>query len=193
MPYYKRLVGDLCYLSPPSMEDADLWARWDTDLEVAIPLGDEAYVPTSLNKSREMLADSLKNQHHVYTIVDRETDKGIGRGMLFNMQHIDAQAMLGITIGEREYWNRGYGTDAVRLLVEYGFDLLNLHSIMLGVLAFNERAIRCYKKVGFREIGRRREARLIGGQWYDAVLMDILASEFESRYTRKLLRDIGLE
>ena len=124
----------------------------------------------------------MKNQDHVYSIVDLETDKAIGRGMLFNIQHIDGRATLGISIGEKEYWNRGYGTDAVRLLVEYGFDLLNLHNILLGVMAFNQRAIRCYEKVGFKEIGRRREARCIGGRRYDAMYMDILSHEFESRH-----------
>lgn len=68
----------------------------------------------------------------------------------------------------------------MKLLVSYGFNLLNLNSIMLGTILFNERAIRCYQKVGFKEIGRRRQARLIGKEKYDVVLMDLLAEEFVS-------------
>jgi len=88
--------------------------------------------------------------------------------------------MLGIVIGEKDCWGKGYGQDAVRLLLDYAFNLLNLNSIMLGTFSFNERAIACYKKVGFREIGRRRQARIIGAKRFDAILMDILAEEYES-------------
>ena len=93
--------------------------------------------------------------------------------------------MLGIAIGEKEYWGQGYGTEATRLLVDYGFNLLNLNSIMLGAFVFNERAIACYKKVGFKEIGWRRQARIIGGQKYDVLLMDILAEEFQGSYFKQ--------
>ncbi len=86
--------------------------------------------------------------------------------------------MLGIVIGEKTFWGKGYGQDAIRLLLDYGFNLLNLNSVMLGVFAFNERALHCYKHVGFREIGRRRQARIIGDKKCDAILMDILAEEF---------------
>ena len=92
--------------------------------------------------------------------------------------------MLGIVIGEKAWWNRGNGQRAIELLLDYGFNLLNLNSIMLGVIAFNERAIRCYRKVGFREIGRRRQARVINGKKYDVILMDILAEEFTSSYVK---------
>jgi len=66
--------------------------------------------------------------------------------------------------------------------VEFGFCLLNLNSIELGVFAYNERAIAVYHKVGFKEIGRRRQARIIGAQKHDAILMDILAEEYTPRY-----------
>jgi RimJ/RimL family protein N-acetyltransferase len=82
-------------------------------------------------------------------------------------------------IGDKEFQNRGYGQEAIRLLLDYAFNLLNLNSVMLGTYAFNTRAIAAYKKVGFREIGRRRQARLIAGKAYDDIFMDILAEEFE--------------
>lgn len=192
MPHYKKLTGDICYLSPCSLEDAEKWAQWDTDLAVTIPLGDEAYVPTSLEKAQEMLSSALKNREHVFSIVDLATSAVIGRGMLFNVDHVNRTAMLGIVIGEKEYWGRGYGQEATRLLVEYGFDLLNLNSIMLGTFEFNQRAIHCYEKVGFREIGRRRQARIIGGRKYDAILMDIVAEEFESVYTDRMFQEMNI-
>ena len=187
MPYFKKLVGEKCYLSPCSAEDATKWAEWDNDLAVTIPLGDEAYTPESLVKEMDQLAESNRHQAHVFSIVAHDGDTLIGRCMLFSVNHVDRTAMLGICIGEKGYWNKGFGEEAIRLLLDYGFNLLNLNSIMLGTFAFNERAIRCYKKVGFREMGRRRQARIIAGQAYDAVLMDILAAEFTSVYVKGLI------
>ena len=184
MPHYKKLVGDKCYLSPCAPEDAEAWARWDNDLEVSLPLGDEAYTPFSLPKSQEIVADVMRGQHHVFSILDLETDKLIGRCMLFDLDLVNRKAMLGVVIGERAYWGQGYGQEAVRLLLDYGFNLLNLNSVMLGTFAFNQRAIHCYERVGFKVIGRRRQARIIGGVKHDAVLMDILAEEFESAYLK---------
>ncbi len=67
-------------------------------------------------------------------------------------------------------------------ILDYAFNLLNLHSVMLGAFAFNEPAIQLYTQVGFPEIGRRREARIVSGRPYDVVLMDMLDQEFRERY-----------
>ena len=178
MSYIKKLVGEKCYLSPCQMEDAKKWVEWFNNPEVCLPLGDEAYRPYSLEKAREDLAGIIRDQSYIFTVVTLDGDRPIGRGLLFALDPIDRRAMLGIAIGEKAYWGQGYGTEATRLLVDYGFNLLNLNNIMLGVFAFNERAIACYHKVGFKEIGWRRQARIIGGQKYDVLLMDILAEEF---------------
>ncbi len=187
MPHYKKLVGEKCYLSPCSAEDAALWAQWDNDLEVAIPLGDEAYTPLALTKAQEIVDHALHNQDHLFSIVDLATDTVIGRCMLFNLNLVDRNAMLGIVIGVKSYRSQGYGQEAVRLLVDYGFNLLNLNSIMLGTFEFNTRAIRCYEQAGFKEIGRRRQARIIGGRKFDAILMDILAEDFASSTVSRFL------
>lgn len=191
MTYYKKLVGKKCYLSPCSTEDAEKWAEWFNDLEVALPLGDEAYTPFSLEKCQESVKNIIQDQRHVFTIVDTETDASIGRCLLFNVDQVNRHAMLGIFIGEKTFWSKGYGQEAVTLLLDYAFTLLNLNSVMLGAIAFNERAIQCYKKVGFKEIGRRRQARIIGDQKYDGILMDILAEEFTSPYIQQLLEKNG--
>ena len=187
MPTYRMLIGEKCYLSPCRLEDAERWAEWFNDLEVTIPLGDEAYTPTSVEGEQEAIRDMLKDNAHVFSILDREMDLPIGRCMFFNVDTVNRTAMVGIVIGEKDHWDQGFGQEAVSLLLDYGFNLLNLHSVMLGTFSFNERAIRCYEKVGFKLIGRRREARIIAGQKYDLVLMDILADQFESPYVKPLL------
>lgn len=153
----------------------------------SIPLGDEAYTPTNVTKEKKTINDLLLHNAHVFSIVDLKSDELLGRCMLFNIDKINRHAMLGIVIGEKSYWNKGFGQDATKQLLDYGFNLLNLNNIMLGVFSFNKAAINCYKKIGFKEIGCRRQARIISNKKYDIVFMDILAEEFTSIYVNKFL------
>jgi RimJ/RimL family protein N-acetyltransferase len=107
-----------------------------------------------------------------------------------DINHINGTAMFGIVIGEKEYWSKGFGTEATKLILDYGFNILNLHNIMLGVFDFNKRAIASYKKIGFKEIGKRRGDRLIAGKRYDTIFMDILAEEFESPFIKKVMEKL---
>ena len=90
----------------------------------------------------------------------------------------DRSAEIGIMIGERQYWNRGFGTEAMRLMVQHGFENLNLHRIFLRVFETNPRGKRSYEKVGFKLEGRMREARYLKGKYIDVCLMSILKSEW---------------
>ena len=84
--------------------------------------------------------------------------KFIGDCELGNMDNTYGNAELGIQIGDREYWGRGYGRDAVSLLVDFGFRYLGLRRIQLTTNAKNERGIRAFRAVGFVEEGRPRKA-----------------------------------
>ena len=92
--------------------------------------------------------------------------------------------MLGIFIGDENYRNKGYGTEAIRLILEFGFKYLNLHSIRLDFLAINERAHKCYLKCGFKDTGKSREQIFLNGKYYDRSHMDILEHEFQGDYIR---------
>jgi RimJ/RimL family protein N-acetyltransferase len=191
MDHYRKLVGDKCYLSPCASGDAAKWTVWFNDLEVTLPLGDEAYTPAGYTRMEDDLTEIVGRREHIFSIVDSATDELIGRGMLFSFDVLNRTAMLGIVIGEKRYWGQGYGQDAVRLLLDYGFNLLNLNNIMLGVLGFNQRAIGCYEKVGFKLIGRRRQARILAGKAYDLLMMDILAEEFSGSRVAALAAEAG--
>lgn len=189
MPYFKKIVGEKCYLSPVSPDDALKWTEWDNDVEIAIPLGDEAYSYFSLEKNQESIKKLNDSKIHCFSIIDLKTDILIGRCLFFDIDEINRQAMFGIVIGDKSKWDGGYGQEATRLTLDYGFNLLNFNNIMLGVFSYNKRGIACYEKVGFKIIGNRREARIIGGKKYDVVLMDILAEEFESPYVNKFIEE----
>lgn len=189
MTHFRKLTGPLCYLSPPAPEDAERWAAWENDLAVTLPLGDEAYIPSAPEQVQAGIAAALKDRAHLFSIVSLADDELVGRCLLFNVDLVNRSAMFGMLIGERAYWGRGFGADAGRLLLEYGFTLLNLHSIMLGVFSFNRRAVRLYQKLGFREVGRRRQARIVGNQKFDVIFMDILADEFTPTCLPSLLAE----
>lgn len=182
MTFVYKVRGEKCSLAPCRMEDAEKWEQWLNDPAITIPLGDEAYVVTGLESARESIAGIIRHQENVFTIVDNASEEAIGRCLLFGINQVDRCAMLGIFIGEPAYQGKGYGEEALCLLLDYAFNLLNLHNMMLGVFSFNERAIHVYQKIGFQVIGRRRQAREIGGVKYDAILMDLLASEFNQRH-----------
>ncbi len=168
-------------LRNPEVSDAPLWEKWLNDIDIALPLGDELYgkvLERDIVKQIEGYGDS---DYYMFTIMTN-FGKAIGRCMIFGVDQLNAKATVGIFIGDKEEWGKGYAKEALELLVEYSFRILNLHAIMLGVFEFNTRAIKLYEKVGFKKIGIRRDVRKINGQYVNAVLMDLLEDEYENKY-----------
>jgi RimJ/RimL family protein N-acetyltransferase len=117
----------------------------------------------------------------------REGFRPIGIASLYAIHQGNRTATFGILIGEQDCWGRGYGTEATRLMLDYGFNVLGLNNIMLSVRSWNERGIRAYLRAGFKEIGHRREAIRVGSHAYDEVLMDCVASEFHKSVLTPLM------
>jgi len=115
-----------------------------------------------------------------FSVVLTETDTLIGFCNLWGATIKDRSAYLGILL-EKAHWGQGLGTEALNLLLHYAFTELNYHRVELTVNDFNARAIRAYQKVGFREVGRRREAIFREGTWHDEVIMDVLQREYLSK------------
>jgi RimJ/RimL family protein N-acetyltransferase len=124
-----------------------------------------------------MFLEKLSKDHN-YSIIDKNTNELIGTCGFTELDHLNQTAEVGIFIGNKKYWNKGYGSEAITLLLDYGFKALNLHNILIRVYSFNERAKRCYEKVGFKNIGKRREALKRGNKEYDIIYLDILYNEF---------------
>ena len=154
------------------------------DFQVTDYIGRSAQMIT-LNEEKEWLENFNKNnKNRNFNIIELNKDKLIGTISLENLNLIDRSAMLGIFIGDKDYRNSGYGTEAIKLLLEYGFRYLNLHSIRLDLLNINERAHKCYLKCGFKDTGKSREAIFLNGKYYDKLHMDILENEFDGDYIR---------
>ena len=173
--YFKKMVGQKCYLSPMDENDAGKFTEWLNDLEVTQYL---AMYHRIINvQSEKELLEKIAKEHN-YSIIDLENNELIGNCGYIGIDHINQSAEVGIFIGNKNYWNKGYGTEAIKLLIDYGFKALNLHNIGLRVFSFNERAKRAYEKIGFKIVGNRREAILRNMKRHDLIFMDILAKEF---------------
>jgi RimJ/RimL family protein N-acetyltransferase len=177
MKYFKKLVGENIYLSPVNPDDAEIYTKWLNDPEVTDWLGGTERI-LSLPAERKFLEKTADEGGYIFAIVRLEDDALLGSCGIRDIIHTNRRATVGIFIGEAENRSRGYGTEALKLLLGYGFNTLNLHNIMLGVHADNARAIHCYKKIGFREYGRRRECIFKNGGYVDSLYMDILENEY---------------
>ena len=175
MGYYRKLAGTGCYLSPLSSEDAEICTAWLNDLELTRFLT-LAPVNISLDSEREVLQKIIRE--HNYGIVEEMSDTLIGVTGFVSVDNLNRTGEAGIFIGDKGSWGRGLGTEALNLLLYYGFQYLNLHSITLKVYSFNERARKSYRKCGFQEAGRLREAILREGEWHDVIFMDLLDRDF---------------
>ncbi len=184
MKYFRKLVGDKCYLSPVSLEDVEKYTEWVNDLEIGqFVLFSSAVM--DMDKERDTLQQLMK--HNVlFAIVEKDHNKVIGNCGLHQLSEVHRHASLGIFIGEKTYWNQGIGAEATSLLLDYGFNVLNLNNITLDVLAYNKRAIKCYEKIGFKHVGVRRQYMFMAGEYHDVHIFDLVASEFESPYVKKV-------
>ncbi len=183
MKYFKKLVGDRVYLSPINEEDVSQYVEWLNDFRVSDGTGMSSKIVT-LESEKEWIENNLKENKLNFAIIKLENDELIGNCGIDSISFKDRIGTVGIFIGEEENRSKGYGSETLRLLLDFGFNYLNLNNIMLNVKSFNERAINCYKKVGFKEFGRRRQSYFLNGKYYDDVQMDILKEEFEGEYIR---------
>lgn len=182
MKYFKKLVGERIYLSPRNSEDVEKFTEWLNDFETTDYLG-RSGILTTLEGEKKYL-DENATPEATFVIVTLENDKMIGTVSLESINNINRTATLGIFIGDKDYRSKGYGTEAIKLILDYGFNYLNLNNIKLDLMSFNEKALKCYKKCGFKEYGRRRNCKFINGKYYDAIEMDILAEEFKDNCIR---------
>jgi RimJ/RimL family protein N-acetyltransferase len=171
--YFKKVAGERVYLSPISADDAETYVRWLNDPDVAIKFGFAHRLFSLAQEPAEL--DEL-SRRWVLAIVEKSADKLLGNVFFMDVDHIYQTAEAGVFIGEASDRGKGYGGEALSLLLSYGFRYLNLHNIYLHVHADNEAAIKCYKKLGFRECGRRTDAVFKNGHRVDMLSMEILES-----------------
>ena len=182
MKYFKKLIGERIYLSPRNTEEVEKFTEWLNDFQVTDYTGRSAYITTLEGEKKYFEENNEKNYN--FFIVTLDNDKLIGTVGLENYDAINRTATLGIFIGDKQYRSQGYGTEAIKLILDYGFNYLNLNNINLDLISSNDRALKCYQKCGFKEYGRRRKCKFVNGKYYDNIEMDILSEEFKESYIK---------
>jgi RimJ/RimL family protein N-acetyltransferase len=162
-------------------ENLETVVRWYHDPELA-RLTRYQVRPMSRDEVERFFHSRLLGTESVaYAIHERPTERLVGLTTFSAIDGDNGSALFHITIGERDAWGRGFGTETVELMLEHAFERLGLHRVGLSVFDFNERAIRSYEKAGFTIEGRLREAILRDGRYWDEVQMGVLRSEWLRR------------
>jgi RimJ/RimL family protein N-acetyltransferase len=175
--------GELVRLTAANSEkDAELLAQWSRDSDYLRLLDTDPALPRSVKRSKE---DILKWVEHEqpnslqFMIRVQADNRLIGFVGLDGILWTHGDAFVGIGIGDRAHWDKGYGTDAMRVILRYAFTELNLHRVSLDVFEYNPRAIRSYEKAGFVVEGRLRQFLRRDGRRWDMIYMGILRKEWE--------------
>ena len=176
------LRGENVLLRPIRRSDISCFLKWFNDPQIVQYL--DMYLPMT-EMSEEKFIEELGTTRAksdiilVVEAIEGESTKPIGNCGLHSISPKDHNATFGIVIGEKDYWSKGYGVEAARLLINYGFQQLNLHRISSSAIVYNDRSIKLHKKLGFREEGRLRQAMFKNGQYHDRVEFGILREEWK--------------
>jgi len=182
--------GALIRLAALTKSDRPTIARWDDDAEFDRLMRAEPAMPTSVEAlEREAERDRHHDDDYGFAIHTLAEDKLIGYCRLTWVQTNHRHAWVAIGIGEADYRGKGYGTDAMRVLVGYAFRELDLHRLSLSVFSYNLPAIRCYEKVGFVREVVKRAALYRDGQRYDELIMGLLRSDWEAQRARQVQKE----
>jgi RimJ/RimL family protein N-acetyltransferase len=173
--------GKLVNLKPVDKETmSQAFVTWQRDSEYSRMADDEPANLYSAQADQRWL-EKYWDGMIMFGIHAAADDKLIGSIELMEFQRVSGDAWVGIGIGDKDYWGKGCGTEAMRMMLHYGFNELNLHRVSLSVFDYNQRGIRSYEKAGFQEEGRIRQAVIREGKTWDLIFMGILRSEWDDR------------
>jgi RimJ/RimL family protein N-acetyltransferase len=174
------LIGEKVYLRAIEEADAATCYEWISDPEVRRHLARRS-IPNNEAQTRAFIAKVDWRSDQVFAIVSRADGLHVGNCGLHAISAVDRRATLGIVIGRQDAQNKGFGTEAVRLLCQHAFAGLNLHRVELSVYASNPRGQKVYERCGFRVEGRLRENAWVDGRWVDEIRMGLLESEMRGK------------
>ena len=176
------IKGKRVLLRSFELSDLDEVMRQWNSMELRNLVGGADLGPASRNDEEEFIKGTWKQRQErkaftsaIETVADGKLIGGIS---LMNINWTNRSAMLGISIYDSKNRGKGYGQESINLVLGFAFRTLNLNRVELEAFDFNERAQKCYLKVGFREVGTKRKARFIDGQYRDVMIMDILRDEW---------------
>jgi RimJ/RimL family protein N-acetyltransferase len=165
-------------------EDLVYLQRWSQDADIRALIGEAASM-SEADSGKFLEKVRADTERAWFMVVVKENDQVIGEAGLLRMDRAWRTTDVSVVIWEREEWGKGYGHDAILLLLDYAFRHLNFHRVAIGVVSFNERALRFWEKVGFRKEGVQRDGYYYGGKYHDFIMMSILEDEFRGLHGEK--------
>jgi RimJ/RimL family protein N-acetyltransferase len=172
--------GGRIRLTAPRPDDVQTWVRWYEDSSFGRLFDMRPAYPRSVERLHGLLDSMMRStEGYPFAIRLHENDALIGHVELDDVQWAHRSAWVSIAIGDPANRGLGYGTEALRLLLDFGFRELNLHRVQLTVFSYNAPAIRLYERLGFVREGAHREALLRDGERYDMYLYGLLAREWQ--------------
>ncbi|RIX48629.1 N-acetyltransferase [Paenibacillus nanensis] len=177
------LEGKQVYLRPIEAADADWYFESVYRKETRRLTG------TQKHFSREQIADYIagkaKDTSSVLLLIAKsDNDELIGDIAIQGIDSINRNASIRVAINQDAHQGKGYGSEALLLMLDYGFGVLNLHRIELYVYSYNERAKHVYEKLGFVQEGVQRDALFYEHRYYDSIIMSMLEDEYRARYVK---------
>lgn len=162
-------------LKPSSLKYAPYYWKWIRDKKVTAYMTGAQFPKTFEEEVRWLQQMKRKKDERLFVIFDAATKKPIGNLGIHQISHYNKKAGIGIMIGEKDYWNKGYGTDAMKTALRYCFKNLKLNKVTLTVDVENARGIGCYEKCGFVKIGFLKDDAVRNGRMRDSFLMEAFA------------------
>lgn len=162
------------------------YVNWMNDPEVTRYM--EARFGNHTIESVKNYVDNIKKENSVLlAIIAKEHNKHIGNIKLGPIDRNHAFTILGVMLGDKNYWGKGYGPEAIKLAVSYAFTKLGLRKINADVYENNVGSMRAFQKAGFQEEGRRKKQYFLDGKWTDAVCFSISKDSLAESQTKKKL------
>lgn len=172
-------VGEKVKLREYKREDIKLAQEFVNDVEVKKMLNPGIpFLYTYEDEEKWFESQSATKELYNFAIETLKERKYIGGCGINNLDWKNSVATIGIFIGDKEYWSKGYGSDTLNILIKFIFEQMNIHKIKLNVFSFNKRAIKCYEKCGFKTEGILREEIFRNGKYYDEIIMGLLRDEY---------------
>lgn len=179
------LQGEKVYLRPIGAEDMELYFRMLFQAETRKLTGTQKSF--TLRQIEQYIEGKDTDSSSVLLLIAlQKNDVVIGDIQLLEINWINRSCYIRIAIDNQSYQGKGFGTEAMGLILDYAFGILHLHRIELNVFAYNERAIHVYERLGFQKEGVQRDALFYNHQYHDSIIMSMLEEEYRERYVEKL-------
>ncbi len=175
--YYNKYESDRIYLSPMCVDDYQTYTRWINDETLSSGLGNFKFNITELNE-KEWIENVCKKGEHHFSVIRKEDNKLLGTYALSIKDNVSRRMHVGGFIGEKNERGKGYGTEALKLITKFAFEILNAETIFSGIFSFNEASIKSAKKAGYSVAGKYRNAYFYNGKFHDEICIEITKEDY---------------